>query len=334
MKRLHLVLIQIQQGDQHNLLALTLIVGLLEQRNRILALQETPARHGTNFIKVVIAQTSLLVAGHPVFLFSPITARIPFSSRLPDYNLNLAESERKWLDRLHLDGLRGLQGTAVNRRPTAGLGLAPVGTLKQNHNNDCFQGSPSMTLRFAFLWLLTGVLTLTSGLHAQEANTSTNDELRRWLKAAVDQAASFEDRFDAEVWLMDMSNRTQRYLSDDQERLYILRAAHREARRAGLPPGLVLAVIHTESRFQRFAISVAGAQGLMQVMPFWKKEIGRPQDNLTDIDTNLRYGCTILAHYLKRANGNISEALARYNGSYGKMKYPNKVYANQSRYQD
>ncbi|MEH6823726.1 MAG: transglycosylase SLT domain-containing protein [Motiliproteus sp.] len=169
------------------------------------------------------------------------------------------------------------------------------------------------------------------------ANTSiveVDQELRKQLIDAVSQADSFEDRFDAEVWLMDMSNRIGRYVKDDQNRLHILRSVHREATKAGLPPDLVLSVIHTESLFKRFAISVVGAQGLMQVMPFWKNEIGRPSDNLTDIDTNLRYGCTILAHYLKRSKGNITEALARYNGSYGKMKYPNKVYANQTRYQD
>ncbi len=159
-------------------------------------------------------------------------------------------------------------------------------------------------------------------------------ELLALLKEAAGEASSFEDHFDAQVWLADMSNRTSRYIEDDQERIHILRVAHREANRANLPIDLVLGVIHTESLFQRFAISVVGAQGLMQIMPFWKKEIGRPKDNLMDIDTNLRYGCTILSYYLKRSKNNITEALARYNGSYGKMKYPNKVYAAQRRYQD
>ncbi len=179
--------------------------------------------------------------------------------------------------------------------------------------------------------LLLGMMVSTL-LHA--ASQPVDQELRQALIRAVSQASSFEDRFDAEVWLVDMSDRTRRYVRDDEERLYILQAAHREARRALLPPDLVLGVIHTESLFQRFAISVAGAQGLMQVMPFWKKEIGRPEDNLTDIDTNLRYGCTILSYYLKKSKGNISEALARYNGSYGKMKYPEKVFRAQLRYQE
>lgn len=184
--------------------------------------------------------------------------------------------------------------------------------------------------------LLSALATLCLSLPtlANTAIVEVDQELRQQLIDAVNQADSFGDRFDAEVWLLDMSNRIDHHVKDDQERLHILRAAHREAIKAGLPPDLILSVIHTESRFQRFAISVVGAQGLMQVMPFWKAEIGRPSDNLTDIDTNLRYGCTILAHYLKRSKGNISEALARYNGSYGKMKYPNKVYANQTRYQD
>lgn len=161
-----------------------------------------------------------------------------------------------------------------------------------------------------------------------------DQELIQLLKHAANEASSFNDHFDAQVWLTDMSGRTERYVDDNSERLHILRAAHREAARANLPVDLVLAVIHTESHFQRFAISVVGAQGLMQVMPFWKEEIGRPQDNLTDIDTNLRYGCTILSYYLKKSGNDITEALARYNGSYGKMKYPNKVYAAQTRYQD
>lgn len=192
---------------------------------------------------------------------------------------------------------------------------------------------PCFSLRFITRCILLLSLSLSNSLSAL-ANTDVDQALRQELIEAVSQASSFEDRFDAEVWLLDMSGRTRRYIKDDQERLHILRSVHREATRANLPPDLVLAVIHTESLFQRFAISVVGAQGLMQVMSFWKKEIGRPDDNLTDIDTNLRYGSTILKYYLKRSKGDLSEALARYNGSYGKMKYPNKVYSNQNRYRE
>ena len=87
----------------------------------------------------------------------------------------------------------------------------------------------------------------------------------------------------------------------------------------------MLAVIEVESHFDRFAISRVGAQGMMQVMPFWREEIGRPGDNLVRVDTNLRYGCTILKFYLDKEKGDLRRALGRYNGSLGKRKYPNKV---------
>lgn len=150
-------------------------------------------------------------------------------------------------------------------------------------------------------------------------------ELRALMQRTVSEAESFQDRFDAEVWLLDMSTRLKRYVSDTRERLTLLRLVHQEASKAGLKPDLVLALIHAESRFDRFAISSVGAQGMMQVMPFWKAELGRPQDNLTDNATNLRYGCTILSYYLKKENGDINRALARYNGSLGKPHYPAKV---------
>ena len=150
-------------------------------------------------------------------------------------------------------------------------------------------------------------------------------ELRKFLKSTITKADSFEDRFDAEVWLVDMSGRLTPFIKDPKQRLELLRAVHREASKADLKPDLVLALIEIESRFDNYAISSAGAQGLMQVMPFWKKEIGRPDDNLTDINTNLSYGCRILQFYLQREKGNWMHALARYNGSYGKYWYPERV---------
>ena len=123
-----------------------------------------------------------------------------------------------------------------------------------------------------------------------------------------------------------MSRRLGKKVSDPEERLLILKTVHYEARRAKLPPELVLSVIDIESNFDRFAISHAGARGLMQVMPFWLDEIGRPDDDLFDIRTNLRMGCTILRHYLDREKGNRTRALARYNGSIGKVWYPQRVY--------
>ena len=160
------------------------------------------------------------------------------------------------------------------------------------------------------------------GANAQQ---QPDPELRDLLKQTVNDASSFADRFDAEVWLVDMSRRLSRYVDNHEQRLQLLKMVHAEARRAGLEPELVLSVIHVESAFDRFAISYVGAQGLMQVMPFWKNEIGRPEDNLTNMATNLRYGCTILKHYIDKEKGNLIRALGRYNGSLGKTKYPEKV---------
>lgn len=172
-----------------------------------------------------------------------------------------------------------------------------------------------------YLPLLATLLTLTSAVMAQTPDPA----LRMLLKENIEDATSFSDRFEAEVWLVDMSGRIEAWLKDDEERLKILRLIHREATRAGLQPELLLAVIHVESLYDRFAISSAGARGLMQVMPFWKNEIGRPEDNLTEIATNLRYGATILKHYLDIEDGDLIRALARYNGSLGQTWYPERV---------
>lgn len=165
--------------------------------------------------------------------------------------------------------------------------------------------------------------------HTVLANVSTpaahDPALRKLLTEAIESADSFENRFDAEVWLVDMSNRLKKFVDDEHLRLTLLRGIHREASRANLVPELVLAVIEIESHFDHFAISTAGAQGLMQVMPFWLKEIGRPDDNLVNINTNLRMGCTILRYYMDMEKNDLHKALARYNGSAGSRKYSNKV---------
>ncbi len=153
-----------------------------------------------------------------------------------------------------------------------------------------------------------------------------NDELRQLVREAVASSDSFVDRFDGEVWLTDMSARLAKTIPDYDERIQLLKLIHYEASRAGLPPELVLAVIQVESYFDRWAISVSGAQGLMQIMPFWLNEIGRPDDNLFHVQTNLRMGCTILKYYLDMESGDLTRALGRYNGSLGKFKYPNKVF--------
>ncbi len=178
--------------------------------------------------------------------------------------------------------------------------------------------TPNKTRRGLLLILM---LTGTTAL----AQTQPDPELRRLLIEAANDSSSFEDRFDAEVWLTDMSGRLARQVPDTRERLKLLKQIHFEATHKGLYPELVLAVIDIESNFDRFAISTAGAIGLMQVMPFWLKEIGRPDDNLVNAQTNLRMGCTILKYYLDLENQDLIRGLARYNGSKGRRMYGDMV---------
>ncbi len=161
---------------------------------------------------------------------------------------------------------------------------------------------------------------------ATNSHQYSDEKLRDALIKAINETDSFQNRFDAEVWLIDYSNRLKKRIADDEKRIELLKAVHLEAKRADLPPEMVLAVIDVESNFDRWAISSAGAQGLMQIMPFWLKEIGRPDDNLFHVNINLRFGCTILRHYLDIEKGDYTRALARYNGSLGSNKYPNKVF--------
>ena len=173
--------------------------------------------------------------------------------------------------------------------------------------------------------VITITLLITFTAHAGNAD-NYNPQLGELLRNAVEDADSFDDKFAAEVWLLDMNSRLQPYIKNDKERITILKRVHYEATRARLEPRLVLAVMEVESRFDRFAVSRSGALGLMQIMPFWLKEIGRPNDNLFHINTNLRMGCTILKYYLEIENGNLHRALGRYNGSLGKRKYPDKIF--------
>lgn len=131
------------------------------------------------------------------------------------------------------------------------------------------------------------------------------------------------------AWLNDMQERLEkrapRSITHKADTLALLNTIRYEAQRAGLDPQLVLAVIDVESRFRKYAVSSAGARGYMQVMPFWIKEIGQPGNNLFSLRTNLRYGCTILRHYLERERGDMTRALGRYNGSLGRPEYPERV---------
>ena len=161
--------------------------------------------------------------------------------------------------------------------------------------------------------------------HVSADNQTVDPKLRLLLAEAINSSESFDDRFHAEVWLVDMSTRLQRYVKDEKTRLLMLKQIHLEASRSDLQPELVLALIEVESHFDSYAISKSGAQGMMQVMPFWLDEIGHPNDNLIDIKTNLRMGCTILKYYMDMEKNDLHKALARYNGSAGSKIYSNKV---------
>ncbi|WIO75122.1 lytic transglycosylase domain-containing protein [Porticoccaceae bacterium LTM1] len=173
--------------------------------------------------------------------------------------------------------------------------------------------------------LMAGNLALAEPLNSPPQLPQPDTELVNLLKESLEGADSFVDIYDAQVWLMAKSQPLERFIDDEQQRYELLKKIHREATKAGLQPEIVLAVIEIESGFDRFAISRVGARGMMQIMPFWKKELGRPNDNLMLTDTNLRYGCTILKYYLDKEDGNVPDALARYNGSYGTYKYSEKV---------
>jgi soluble lytic murein transglycosylase-like protein len=177
--------------------------------------------------------------------------------------------------------------------------------------------------RRAVLAALLGCICLAGAAGASER---ADPALKALLQQAVDSSDSFVDRFEAEVWLSDMDQRLARHRPKipAADRIELLKQVHREATRAAISPELVLAVIDIESRFDRYAISSVGAQGLMQVMPFWLREIGHPEDNLFELRTNLRMGCTILKYYLDRTNGDVRKALNRYNGT-RRRKYSDNV---------
>ena len=150
--------------------------------------------------------------------------------------------------------------------------------------------------------------------------------VRASLASAVNDRGNADIRdMDTRAWVRGMTRRVSSRFQDEEHARQFLALVRYEAMRAGLDPHLVLAVVDIESKFRKYAVSRAGARGLMQVMPFWVKEIGEPGHNLFHERTNLRYGCTILRHYLDREKGNLANALGRYNGSLGQADYPNLV---------
>ena len=151
--------------------------------------------------------------------------------------------------------------------------------------------------------------------------------VRASLAQAVNDRTPVDSKdLDTRAWVRAMTRRVANRFPEEDAARHFLMLVRYESMRAGLDPHLVLAVIDVESRFRKYAVSPAGARGLMQVMPFWVKELGDSGQNLFHERTNLRYGCTILRHYLDRERGNLANALGRYNGSLGQAEYPNRVF--------
>lgn len=165
------------------------------------------------------------------------------------------------------------------------------------------------------------------------AQSQREPELRTLLQAIIGSSECYTDKYDAEVWHKAMEPRLRRFVASYVERIEILDDVYCEAKRdprTQLPPGLVLAMIEVESRFDRFAVSRVGAVGLMQVMPYWPSRLG-VQNELVRIRPNIRLGCEILRFYLRAANHDWIRALARYNGSDGHVRYPALVMARWQR---
>ena len=165
------------------------------------------------------------------------------------------------------------------------------------------------------------------------AGNQREEPLSNSVKALMQKSISdlaaprliFASQEEGKAWLSEMSKRLQKRMPDQSYREDFLRSVHYEATRAGLDPHLVLGLIQVESGFKKYAFSSVGARGYMQVMPFWVKSIGNPEHNLFHLRLNLRYGCTILRHYLDIERGDLFRALGRYNGSLGRPQYPNLV---------
>ena len=156
------------------------------------------------------------------------------------------------------------------------------------------------------------------------SGVDTDPALIQALQQATQDVHEQRTDLDSLVWLSTMSDKLVQRIPNPFYRIRLLKAVHSEAHAAGLDPQLVLAVIDIESNFGRYALSNAGAQGLMQVMPFWKDVYGRPDDDLFNPLVSLRYGCAILRHYMDK-HSKLEDALAAYNGSLGRQKYPRKV---------
>jgi len=189
-------------------------------------------------------------------------------------------------------------------------------------------------------WLLNSIRTgfLVAGAllsSAALADGQRDPELKEVVQRAISQAECFTDHYDSAVWYTLMEPRLRKIVKEHDERMEILKQVYCETHRSGetrLPPGLVMAVMDIESRFNRWAVSSAGAVGLMQVMPFWPEKLGIKRYELIHTGPNIHMGCAILRFYLRYERNDVRKALARYNGSVGQRGYPDMVISRWSRW--
>ena len=202
---------------------------------------------------------------------------------------------------------------------------------------------PAITRRNSLKALVAGLGLLSIGeqsLAGRQLEEPLADAVRTALSSAVANDAppvpEFADsaaRLGYQRWLAANSARLIRQKPDAQARQEFLQTLWYESRRAGLEPALVLGLVQVESNFRKFAVSRAGARGYMQVMPFWMRVLGNGDSGrLFHLQTNLRFGCVILRHYLDRERGDLFLALGRYNGSRGQAPYPSAVLAAKGRW--
>jgi soluble lytic murein transglycosylase-like protein len=187
--------------------------------------------------------------------------------------------------------------------------------------------NPWLALSFAIAGVCVSTFALAGAQEEEVLSASVQAVLQREVSDQAAPKLAFATQQEADSWLSEMSQRLSKRIPDKSARETLLSTVHYEATRAGLDPHMVLGLIEVESGFRKYAVSNVGARGYMQVMPFWTRTIGTPEHDLFHLRTNLRYGCTILRHYLDMEKGNLYRALGRYNGSLGKPDYPNLVNA-------
>jgi soluble lytic murein transglycosylase-like protein len=175
------------------------------------------------------------------------------------------------------------------------------------------------------IMLLFAANVLAGGQKEEPLSNSVKALMQKSISDSAVPRLIFANQLEGQLWLKEMSRRLQKRMPDESMREDFLRTVFYEATRAGLDPQLVLGLIQVESGFKKYAVSSVGARGFMQVMPFWVRSIGTPDQNLFHLRLNLRYGCTILRHYLDIEGGDLYRALGRYNGSLGQPQYPTMV---------